>query len=160
MIGPTCATVLAAQAPALFAQLNPKGLQSLQDMVEHLIEGFDHVEAVHDTDAWALMAEDALDILYRLGLTFDRPGFVKLVCRKQHDYGHENILKFGVHGVIVRTWDKIARLQNLLGRSSAAANEPLADTLIDIVGYSVIGIMLEKNWFTLPLVADLPPGGF
>jgi len=113
----------------------------------------------HDVGDWALLAEDALDILWRLKFNFNRDGFHQLVCRKQHDYGHENILKFGIPGVIIRTWDKIARLQNLLRRNEAAVNEPLADTLIDIVGYSVIGIMLEQGWFTLPLIADLQDSG-
>ena len=38
----------------------------------------------------------------------------EVVIAKQHDYGHDNILAFREQGLIVRLWDKLARLKNLL----------------------------------------------
>ena len=70
-----------------------------------------------------------------------------LLVKKQRDYGHRNILMFGLDGIVVRLWDKIARFENLRGRE--AANESATDTLIDIVGYITIAIMVELGWFTL-----------
>jgi len=75
-----------------------------------------------------------------------------ILARKQRDYGHHNISRFGRHGLLVRCHDKIARLKNLhLSRAGEAANESLADTYIDIIGYSAIGMMVERGWFLLHL---------
>lgn len=80
----------------------------------------------------------------------------RLVLAKQHDYGHGNILKFGTDGLVVRMSDKYERLQNLEKRGGeSATNEPLEDTYMDLVGYSMIGLMLEAGTFELPLAADL-----
>ena len=76
---------------------------------------------------------------------------VEILIRKQRDYGPENIAKFGRFGLVVRTHDKVARLENLLATGNKPNNESVLDTLIDIVGYSAIGIMWEKDEFLLPL---------
>ena len=73
------------------------------------------------------------------------------LCRKQNDYGHENISRFGRLGLLVRVHDKIARLNNLLARGGAPENESIEDTYVDIVGYSAIGMMVERGWFGLQL---------
>ena len=75
--------------------------------------------------------------------------FHMLLCSKQADYGHNNILAFGLTGVAVRIHDKIARLINLKGR--AALNEPMLDTWYDLIGYAVIAEMLFQDTFTLNL---------
>jgi len=80
---------------------------------------------------------------------------VELLARKQHDYGHQNINKFGEQGVLVRLWDKIARYENLVRRGVEPENESLRDTLTDIIGYCVIWQMLKNNTFQLPLECDL-----
>ena len=73
----------------------------------------------------------------------------ELVCKKQHDYGHENILAFGEFGVLVRTNDKVARLRNLVGKEGIT--EPRIDTWRDIAGYAIIALMLDRGWFQLEL---------
>ena len=76
---------------------------------------------------------------------------IATLCKKQHDYGHENIARFGRTGLLVRVHDKIARLNNLLSRGVDPANETIEDTYVDIVGYSAIGMMVERGWFGLQL---------
>jgi hypothetical protein len=74
------------------------------------------------------------------------------LIRKQTDYGHHNIARFGRHGILVRCHDKIARLKNLhLTRAGSSMNESLMDTYVDIIGYSAIGMMWERGWFLLDL---------
>jgi len=73
------------------------------------------------------------------------------LCKKQHDYGHENIARFGRLGLLVRVHDKIARLHNLLAKGGVPQNETIEDTYVDIVGYSAIGMMVERGWFGLQL---------
>lgn len=76
---------------------------------------------------------------------------LETLVRKQRDYGHHNIAKYGRKGLIIRVHDKIARLENLTGQQLEAANEPIEDTILDIAGYSAIGIMWETGTFLLPL---------
>jgi hypothetical protein len=84
-----------------------------------------------------------------------REEITETLIRKQSDYGHHNIARFGRRGLVVRTHDKIARLKNLhLTRSGQAANESLTDTYVDIVGYSAIGMMWERGWFLLDLTKN------
>lgn len=93
-----------------------------------------------------------------------------ILIKKQKDYGPENIMKFGVTGILVRLFDKVARLNNLLmkagGDMKGAINlnsvngESLVDTLIDIIGYSTIALMIldddkmYKNKFLVPMQPD------
>ena len=72
----------------------------------------------------------------------------EIVISKQHDYGHDNILAFRERGLIVRLWDKIARLKNLLWvMNDDPKNESIEDTFTDIAGYAIIGLMLKNNTF-------------
>jgi len=72
-----------------------------------------------------------------------------VVCRKQRDYGHKNISRFGRQGLMVRLHDKVARLENLLGSSRVPNNESIEDNVLDLVGYSCIGMMWEQGTFLL-----------
>lgn len=85
---------------------------------------------------------------------FDLAGMHRLLVSKQHDYGHKNILHFGMKGIAVRLCDKIARMNNLVSRGSDAKNEALTDTYMDILGYAAIALMLEDGSFELELKQD------
>lgn len=95
---------------------------------------------------------EAMAELKDMGL-WDADAFVALLVSKQNDYGHDNINAFGHVGVAVRMCDKIARFLNLTTQAHEAANEPLVDTLRDMVGYSVIAEMLTCGTFQLHLAA-------
>ncbi len=79
---------------------------------------------------------------------------LELLIRKQRDYGPKNILKFGHIGLLVRMTDKIERLANLAGNKSNPAFEALEDTYMDIFNYCMIGFMLRRDYFGLPLKGD------
>ena len=72
----------------------------------------------------------------------------EIVISKQHDYGHDNILAFKEQGLVVRLWDKINRLMNLVWFGNQAKNESTEDTFTDIAGYAIIGLMLADDTFT------------
>lgn len=81
-----------------------------------------------------------------------------LLRSKQEDYGYDNIHRFGRDGVLVRMHDKIARLENLakhrdLTDADHPNHETIDDTLRDLIGYCLIGCLVEEdNW-----VLDLAP---
>ena len=109
-----------------------------------------------DTQAVQLMQRAgvaALQVLYEVE-PFAYKHIVETLIKKQHDYGHRNILTFGLVGVAVRLCDKIARMENLVGRGGEAQNEALTDTYLDIVGYAAIALMLEDGSFELELAQD------
>jgi hypothetical protein len=89
-----------------------------------------------------------------------------LLTKKQKDYGPNNILQFGHVGLIVRMFDKISRLNNFILKNGTLANsidknsvqnETVIDTLMDLIGYSAIGLMLSEpdpvygSYFLLPM---------
>lgn len=83
-----------------------------------------------------------------------------LLVKKQRDYGHENILRFGRDGLLVRVHDKVARLENLAARGAEPENEAVLDTLADLIGYSAIGVMVANGTFILPLAEDVTSDSF
>jgi hypothetical protein len=52
---------------------------------------------------------------------------------------------------MVRVHDKIARLENLVGNNTNPNNESIKDNVMDVIGYSAIGIMWESGTFLLSL---------
>ena len=79
----------------------------------------------------------------------------EIVISKQHDYGHDNILAFREQGFVVRLWDKISRLKNLIWGKGTPKNESIEDTFIDIAGYAIIGLMLANETFTNELKENI-----
>jgi hypothetical protein len=116
------------------------------------------LEAVYRTEREIMVKQETFtDIAIsainemRMMEIWDTGEMVATLCRKQHDYGHGNINRFGMYGVIVRLSDKIERLENLKNRNTKAANESTNDTLMDIVGYCVIALMILDDTFNLEL---------
>ncbi len=76
--------------------------------------------------------------------------------KKNRDYSQANVLGTGKIGIIVRLWDKMARLMNLTGfnieikKSEFVApkepqNESIEDTFDDLAVYGVIAKLLYNN---------------
>lgn len=75
-----------------------------------------------------------------------------LIAHKNHDYGKNNILKFGMVGILVRASDKIERLINL--QDKEPAHETVEDTWSDLAGYALLALMLMRGTFELPLKGE------
>lgn len=121
--------------------------------------------AFNNADRWAridvyqlfLGAGKAALIELRDEHTFSSEQFLGLMSKKHHDYGPGNILGFGIPGIHIRLHDKVCRYQSLEKRGSHAVDgESLFDTLVDILGYSVVALMVLDDTFELPLSLDLP----
>jgi len=75
---------------------------------------------------------------------------VRLLIKKQRDYGHDNINAFGEYGILVRANDKIARLKNLYDKETIE-NESIEDSWLDEGGYSILALMVRRGLFNLEL---------
>jgi len=73
------------------------------------------------------------------GLLWHAREIVDLVLAKNHDYG-DAWQKHGLAGVLVRISDKALRLENLEGKEALVV-EAEADTLRDIAGYALLGLL-------------------
>jgi len=80
--------------------------------------------------------KELVEMETNLGTIF--AGATDLCLLKHRDYGSKNISEFGEFGVLVRMWDKFARLRNLLGSDEEPNNESIDDTLVDIINYAAI----------------------
>jgi hypothetical protein len=70
---------------------------------------------------------------------------VKVLDDKQKDYGSGNIAAFGEYGVLVRVWDKVSRLRNLLTNVSEPKNESIEDTWLDLCNYAIIATLCRRG---------------
>ena len=82
---------------------------------------------------------------------------IHLFDKKQGDYGPQNIAKFGVIGVLVRSSDKIERLVNLYKTSplkqttaptTRLKDETVDDTWADLSVYGAIARLINKGEWT------------
>lgn len=73
-----------------------------------------------------------------------------VLLRKQADYGPNNIARCPVgpvNGLVVRLYDKISRLAHLTRNDTAAHNEPLVDTGLDIANYgTILQMVIGRDW--------------
>jgi hypothetical protein len=131
----------------------------LRDRIDVLIGITFHNNEEPNPDAFVVVAVPVVGYLRHLD-KWDTGAMAKLLASKQHDYGHKNIDRFGLKGIIVRLNDKYERLANLEftrqffedGNTVVPkVNETIEDTLMDIVGYCVIGLMVLDDTFKLEL---------
>ena len=111
---------------------------------------------------WEYLSIKALSALRVAGVEITKVKILDTLISKQKDYGKNNISRFGTSGLLVRVHDKLARLQNLMQKSKNNFNtaiginqvegESIIDTFIDIIGYSVIGLM----WICVDEESGLP----
>ena len=104
-----------------------------------------------DTDALADKLHAELGLKTEMGREYLRAilPLALLMDRKQQDYGSNNISLNGELGVMVRTQDKVSRINNLLRKEmkgeAAANNEPILDSWGDLANYGVIGLLLRTG---------------
>lgn len=121
------------------------------DMVRELVRG-GHIANDVIGRPLVTIGHAAACMLDNLGM-WNVDELADLLARKQHDYGHGNILAFGMVGVGVRCSDKVARFVNLTDKNATGTAEPLEDALLDMVGYAVIAQMLMDDVFLLELAS-------
>ena len=123
---------------------------AIREHLDYMIDSYFNKVELPFPSEWRQMGGLAIKASGEL----DRIDTRGILCDKQRDYGPNNIARFGQSGLLLRLHDKVARLENLIYNGKDAKNESLHDTYLDIVGYSVIGLMLLDETFFSPLMAN------
>ncbi len=72
---------------------------------------------------------------------------IKVLLKKNQDYGGASF-DLGVNGNMVHLWDKVRRYRTLVEnsvRNESPNYESLEDTLKDIIGYAIIGLIILNH---------------
>lgn len=139
-----------------FNQMVPKNvepLENLEDIFANLSRKINNNNLdiyINNEYVYFYIASYAIAMIKNLKLDIDMNTIHSVLIRKQKDYGPMNIMEFGSLGIIIRMFDKVARLRNLTSKgldlltANDVPNETFLDTLIDIIGYCTIGLMIEE----------------
>lgn len=69
----------------------------------------------------------------------------EILLKKNQDYGGASF-DLGLTGNMVHLWDKVRRYRTLVEKKGQGPNfESVEDTLKDIIGYSIIGLIILEN---------------
>ena len=90
---------------------------------------------------------------YEQGLREVTQQLTDLIIKKHHDYGTNNLTKFGEFGVVVRCSDQVERLIHTI--KATAVPESREDTWLDLAGYALQALMMAKGYFNLPSGSEL-----
>lgn len=89
---------------------------------------------------------------YQKALQDQLLGIETLLLKKHHDYGADNLIKFGEYGILVRTSDKLERLINLVSLEEGEVDdETKLDTWRDQAGYAVQALLFLTDQLGLPV---------
>lgn len=67
-----------------------------------------------------------------------------ILLKKNADYGSASF-DLGLNGNMVHLWDKVRRYRSLVENKSNPNFESVEDTLKDIIGYAVIGLIILEQ---------------
>lgn len=127
---------------------NEININVLEKLIDNAWKYRDDWEGSPSITTWTSIACAAIrEMIMRDG--WDSGFMVSTLVKKQLDYGHGNINKFGTTGILVRLSDKVQRFKNLTSTNRNPQVESIEDTLMDIVGYCVIGLMYDDGTFQL-----------
>ena len=110
------------------------------------------IDGTEDYEFRRLIVESPLDLLaleYDIQTEMGRAALlialsnISTLDRKQRDYGSSNISTFGEQGCLIRIWDKVCRLKNLLGKEPN--NESILDSYLDLSNYALIAVLVHQN---------------
>jgi hypothetical protein len=68
----------------------------------------------------------------------------QILLKKNADYGSASF-DLGLNGNMVHLWDKISRYRSLVEKKETPNFESIEDTLKDIIGYAIIGLIILKQ---------------
>lgn len=72
---------------------------------------------------------------------------IQILLKKNADYGGASF-DLGLNGNMVHLWDKVKRYRTLIENKNKGVNpnfESVEDTLKDIIGYAIIGLLILED---------------
>jgi len=95
------------------------------------------------------MTSDTPNIMTEEKLREITEAMISLLLKKNSDYGNASF-DLGSNGNMVHLWDKVTRYRTQVENLQKTGNKPnfesIDDTLRDIIGYAIIGLLiLEKD---------------
>lgn len=136
------------ESASTYSFIKDGGIDTIRDHLDYMIDNYFNKTDTPTHREWL-----KLGVLAVSGCaTLDEAETYTTLVGKQRDYGPNNIARFGNSGLLLRLHDKVARLENLVANNREATNESIQDTYLDIVGYSVIGLMLMDGSFFSPMI--------
>ena len=88
------------------------------------------------------------ELLTKENLRIISDDVIQLLLKKNQDYDSASF-DLGLNGNMVHLWDKVKRYRNLvekMQKDNVSPNfESIEDTLKDIIGYALIGLVIYKN---------------
>lgn len=150
----------------LYADVNSllnNQFKTLRECIDYYIDSKMYFHTDGDTvshkQKWAIMSANAIKIAkeFDSSCSVTHSEVLNTVIKKQKDYGHKNISKFGITGLVIRVHDKVARVENLAKKQNyinSVIDETMTDTLMDIIGYSIIAYMWLNNTFMYDLAEN------
>jgi hypothetical protein len=75
-------------------------------------------------------------------------GIIEVLLKKNEDYGGASF-DLGLNGNMVHLWDKVKRYKTLIEKKLTQGEAPnfesIQDTLKDIIGYALIGLVILES---------------
>ena len=81
-------------------------------------------------------------------IRFHGEELINTLVRKNQDYGNsvqEQFEEYGLTSILIRLDDKMRRLKHLRTHNPQVAEESLQDTLKDLSGYALLGLMCLQH---------------
>lgn len=137
------------EAASTYSFIRDVAIETIRDHLDYMIDNYFNKPHGPTRQEWLKLGVLAVSVC----ATLDETETFTTLVGKQRDYGPNNIARFGNSGLLLRLHDKVARLENLVANNREATNESIQDTYLDIVGYSVIGLMVMDGSFFSPMIA-------
>ena len=130
--------------------LESYSIKNLRETIDSYIDSKDYLDSdgirvQEHKNRWALLSSNAL----RLAKSFDITYLLT-----SSEILNTVIKKLGITSLVIRVHDKVARVENLMKKenyANAVSDETMLDTLMDIIGYSIIAYMWLNNTFMYEL---------
>jgi len=140
-------------APTHRLHIRDSGDMSRGGTPTHKLEVTGAPEPIHEPIQMAFV-EASWDALRRMfSDTLDE--CLELFIRKHNDYGVENNAVWLEQGVLMRMWDKMARLKRYYFEGVELQTDTVEDSWMDIINHGLIGMIIERGLWPKMSLAEV-----
>lgn len=88
---------------------------------------------------------DTFNILWLMNGRCELSEHISLMQQKNQLYSNEQLIFGGPSGLALRSLDKICRIKTMTRTGEESESEPLIDSMMDLMNYSILGQMLVRG---------------